>query len=171
VTVRPALALLTTALAAGCMKPDLHGAKLDLADARLEILQKDGARHVVMMTRQGVLAFDGEVFATIGTYGDLRAHGVETAKLEKDGVLWAQGVRSNVEIRPDGALVMNGEVELEFTTDQSVHGSLFKTMNDPRLDPAGGRVLYVGPPEARRALMTGFAAFLTRTPLEPPPAK
>ncbi len=168
--MRSALALAAAVtLAAGCMKPDTRGARLELADARLEIAQHDGARHVVSMTSQGVLAFDREVFATIGKDGDLRAGGAETAKLQKDGVLWVQGVRSNnVVIRPDGTFEMYGEVALTIGADGAVTGPLLASMAHPRMVTEDATVTYVGPPEARRALMTGFVAFVTGTPLQPP---
>lgn len=146
---------------ASCMKPDHRGARLELADARIEFTQRDGAHHVVALSAQGALAFDGTSFATLGRDGQLLVAGAETAKLEKNGVLAVRGVASNVVIRPDGALVMNDVVEVSIAEDGTVAGSLLETMDHPRLDPEGGTARYVGPPAARRALMTGFAAFVT----------
>jgi len=152
-----------------CMKPDHRGARLELADAHIEFVQRDGTRHQVSLSTQGALAFDGATFATIARDGQLVVAGVETAKLERTGVLSVRGIASNIVIRPDGALVMSDVVEIEIADDGTVTGSLLETMDHPRLDPEGGTARYIGPPATRRALMTGFAAFVTGTPLEPAP--
>lgn len=168
---RAGLGLCLAIALAGCMKPDRRGAALELADARIDFVQRDGARHVISLSKQGELAFDGKLFATITADGQLFAGGAPTAKLEKDGVLWAQGAASNVIIRPGGELVMNDVVEVAIADNGDVTGTLLETMDHPALDPEGGSARYHGPPGSRRALMTGFAAFLTGKPLEPAPAK
>ena len=164
-----AVAIALAAAAAGCMKPDRSGAKVELADARLEMVQQDGTKHVLSLSATGALAFDGETFATITADSRLLVGGKETGKLEKDGVLWAQGVPSNVVIKPGGTFVMNGVDEVRLDEDGVATGPLLATMDHPRMDLDGAKVTYVGPPGARRPLMTGFAAFVTRTPLEPAP--
>ena len=155
----------------GCMKPDRRGAPLELGDARLDIVQADGARHVVSLAADGTLAWDGATFATITRDGQLMVGGKQTARIEKDGVLWADGAPSNVVIQPGGTISMSGLEELRLDDQNQASGRLMETLDDARVKLAGAKVTYVGPPTARRALMTGFIAWLTRTPLETPSVK
>jgi hypothetical protein len=155
--------VLVLAAACGGAK-DKTGAKLELADAKLVITQADGASHVLALSAAGAVTFDNQPVITFEKNGHILVGGKRLARVERDGSISAQTVRTNALVKEDGTFVLNGVDELTIAPDGKVTGPLFETMDHPSLKLEGGTMAYSGPPGARRATMVGFAAFVTSLP-------
>jgi hypothetical protein len=159
----PALLVIGMLAAAGCGS-DKPGVRVELADARLVFAQPDGSSHVVTLTADGAVSFDGEPVIKVRKDGQIEAEGQLFARLQPDGRVFAHGVATNVRINEDAVFEMDGAPELTIGADGAVTGPLLETMDHPMLPLDGAKVRYEGPPGARRATMLGFAAFVTNLP-------
>lgn len=143
---------------------DRTGAKLELADAKLVVAQADGQTHVLALSAAGAVTFDNQPVITLEKNGHILVGGKRLARVERDGSISAQTVRTNAVVKEDGTFVLNGVDELVLAPDGTASGPLFETMDHPRVVLEGAKVRYDGPPGARRATMVGLAAFLTDLP-------
>ncbi len=159
-----ALLVLGVLAMGACGAKDKSGARLDLADARLVITQADGATHVLALAAGGAVTFDNQPVLTLERLGHIVVGGHRLARVELDGSISANKVRTNATVSPEGTFVLDGQTELTIADDGAVTGPLFETMDHPRLKLEGAKVRYEGPPAARRATMVGFAAFVTSLP-------
>ncbi len=162
--VRLSVAASVAAGGAACTKADHTGARLELAAATLVVEQADGTRHVFALAATGEVTFDGERLITLQPNGHIVIDGKPAARVERDGTISARSVRTNAMVHDDGAFLLGGEPELTLGADGVASGPLLTTMDHPRLALEGARVRYQGPPGARRAVMVGFAAFVTGLP-------
>lgn len=163
--MRALVVALVVMLAAACGGPkDKTGAKLELADAKLVVTQADGQIHVLALAASGAVTFDNQPLITLEKNGHILVGGQRLARVERDGSISANKVRTNAVVKDDGTFVLDGVDELTIGPDGAATGPLFETMDHPRVKLEGGKVEYVGPPGARRATMVGFAALLTNLP-------
>ncbi|MBZ0232256.1 MAG: hypothetical protein K8M05_07875 [Deltaproteobacteria bacterium] len=159
------LALLGLVVLAACGGPkDRTGAALELADARLVVTQADGQTRTLALAAGGAVTFDNQPVVTLEKNGHIVIAGKRLARVERDGSISANTVRTNVVVKEDGTFVLDGVEELTIGPDGKVTGPLFETMDHPRVQLEGGTMAYQGPPAARRATMVGFAAFVTSLP-------
>jgi hypothetical protein len=166
------LGLLVSGLvaAAGCGKRDRSaGAPLVLADAKLIVEQADGATHIFSLKADGAVTFDTEPVVTVRKDGQIAAGGKLMARLNKDYKIIAHGVETNAAVMPSGVFQLDGADELLIAEDGKVTGPLLETMDHPRLNVEGAKVVYEGPPAARQAMLVGFAAFVTGLGAVPKP--
>jgi hypothetical protein len=165
--------LLVLAVAAtACDGPRYRsGAKLELADAKLVVEQADGQLHVLALNAAGAVTFDNEPVITLEKTGHILIGGKRLARVEPDGSISANGMRTNVQVKEDGTFILSTIEELTFAPDGTASGPLFETMDHPRVKLEGGKVRYEGPPGARQATVVGFAAFLTDLPASVPTTK
>jgi hypothetical protein len=154
------------ALVAACGGPkDKTGAKLELADAKLILVQADGQTRVLALAADGSVTFDNQPLIKLEKNGGhIVIDGKRRARVERDGSISANSVRTNAVVKDDGTFVLDGVEELTIDQDGNVTGPLFDTLDHPKLVLAGGKLRYEGPPGARRATMVGFAALLTNLP-------
>lgn len=153
------------ALAAACGGArDRTGARLELADAKLVVAQSDGQTHVLALAASGAVTFDNQPLITLEKNGHIVIGGKRLARVERDGSISANTVRTNALVKDDGTFVLDGVDELTIGPDGKVTGPLFETMDHPRVKLEGSTMEYSGPPSARRAAMVGFAALVTNLP-------
>jgi hypothetical protein len=154
---------LCAAAACGGVK-DKTGATLELADARLVVEQADGQSHVLALAANGAVTFDNEPVITLEKNGHILVGGKRLARVERDGSISANTVRTNAVVKDDGTFVLDGVDELFLSPDGTASGPIFETMDHPRVKLEGSKMRYEGPLGARRATMVGFAAFVTSLP-------
>lgn len=162
--------LAVTAVAA-CGVKDPSAITLSIAAAKITIVQSDGVRHEFTIDAQGMVAFDGKPFGTLGRDGQLRAGTATTVRLVKDGAVLVHGNVSNVTIGPDATFNLDGAKALAIDAAGGITGPLLADMDAPLFNATGATLTYDGPPATRRALMFAFAAALTSAPTQPVPPR
>ena len=157
-----ALVVLAVVQCAGCGGvKDKTVARLELADARLTIDQADATHHELALTANGEVRWDGKLFVVVTRNGVLRSGTAIVARVDKYGALSVRGQPTNLAVRPEGEFEIDGVQELTIDRDGTVAGPLLGSLDHPALNLDGAKVVYVGPANARWALLLGFAALVT----------
>ncbi|HVV85098.1 MAG TPA: hypothetical protein VHE35_18665, partial [Kofleriaceae bacterium] len=169
--------------AAGCQPKDPTAATVALADAKLTIDQPDGVHHVLALAADGNVQWDGAPLAKVSRGGRVTRGKEELITVDKHGNVSVHRRGTNLIVDRDGTFD-DGDLKLTIDRDGAVGGNLIAEMDLPSVAVEGSKVVYSGPPEARQALLLGFACLVipdlaparpmprpaTGAPLPPAPA-
>src|SRR5262245_24134738 len=138
------VAIVVAGVLAGCGVKDSSSVEVKLEPAKLVIAQKDGTQHVLAVDGHGALTWDTNPIGRLSADGRVYLGSRQVLRLQKGGKTIAQGRVSNVVVRTDGGLEVDGRQELTIADDGAVTGPLIDEVAHPRFDPAGGTIRYEG---------------------------
>ncbi|MEZ4400663.1 MAG: hypothetical protein R3B06_11625 [Kofleriaceae bacterium] len=164
------LSLGVLALGAGCGGvKDASQITLALGPAQLDIVEATGTRHGVVLAADGQVTVDGTALVTVTTKGRLTSDGGPALVLTKDGSVLSGGQRTNLQITPAPAFILDGTAQLTMDDAGAITGPLLEDLDHPMFNADGATLTYKGPTAARRTMMFVLAGALTRGDVKPAP--